>query len=164
MVCHSTHGSLSNTKFVSPVKAPEAILNTGPGSSGGQIRIGRVSLLLIRLASCTTRLMNHDTHSLFLLISVQASDIWSLGCILYQMVYGRTPFADLHMIQKLQAIVNPSYNIVFPPGVEDEGAVDAMKACLRRNAAERPPIIGENGLLNEHCFLNARRRPDRTQS
>ena len=75
------------------------------------------------------------------------------------MVYGRTPFADLHMIQKLQAIINPKHNIVFPPDVEDEGAIDAMKLCLRRVADERPPIIGENGLLDEHCFLNSRRRP-----
>lgn len=75
------------------------------------------------------------------------------------MVYGRTPFADLHMIQKLQAIVNPSHKISFPSGVEDDGAVDAMKLCLQRNPEERPPIIGKNGLLNEHCFLNAKRRP-----
>lgn len=73
------------------------------------------------------------------------------------MVYGRTPFADLHMIQKLQAIINPKHNIVFPPDAEDEGAVDAMKLCLRRAADERPPIVGENGLLNEHCFLHSRK-------
>ena len=75
------------------------------------------------------------------------------------MVYGRTPFADLHMIQKLQAIVSPTHKITFPPDVEDEGAVDAMKLCLCRSADERPPIIGQNGLLNEHYFLNSRRRP-----
>lgn len=73
------------------------------------------------------------------------------------MVYGRTPFADLHMIQKLQAIVNPNHAIRFPDDV-DEAAIDAMKRCLRRNADERLPIVGDNGLLNEHWFLHSHRR------
>jgi hypothetical protein len=77
------------------------------------------------------------------------------------MVYGRTPFAELHFIQKLQAIVNPNHEIQFPDNV-DEAAIDAMKQCLRRKAEDRPPIMGTNGLLNEHYFLHSGRHARRT--
>eukprot|EP00986_Skeletonema_menzelii_P000241 scaffold67_cov155-Skeletonema_menzelii.AAC.15 len=84
------------------------------------------------------------------------SDIWSLGCILYQMVYGKTPFADCHGIpQKVLAITNVNHEIPYPGGV-DESAIDAMKLCLQRNPKLRPPIVGKNGLLNDHCFLHGK--------
>ena len=73
------------------------------------------------------------------------------------MIYGKTPFADLsNIVQKLQAISNPKHQIAFPT-TTDASAVDCMKQCLRYKADERPPIVGPNGLLNEHPFLNAHR-------
>jgi hypothetical protein len=72
------------------------------------------------------------------------------------MMYGRTPFADLQMLSKLQAIVNPYHTIDFPATV-DEDAMDVMRLCLQRNPEDRPPIVGNGGLLNEHRFLNYHR-------
>ena len=44
----------------------------------------------------------------------RSSDVWSLGCILYQMVYGHPPFHKLSLFQKLKTIINPNYKIAYP--------------------------------------------------
>ncbi|KAJ1727855.1 Dual-specificity kinase, spindle pole body (SPB) duplication and spindle checkpoint function, partial [Coemansia biformis] len=44
----------------------------------------------------------------------RASDIWSLGIILYQMCYGHTPFAQLALFKKLASIPDPSFVIPYP--------------------------------------------------
>jgi len=107
--------------------SPEAILDSGSGEDGARMRCGK------------------------------PSDVWALGCILYQMCYGRTPFAELHIIQKLQAIVNPNHKIKYPDTI-DEAAIDAIQLCLRRTPESRAPIIGKNGLLNEHVFLHSKKK------
>ena len=70
------------------------------------------------------------------------------------MIYGTTPFAHLPMVfTKCRAIVNPEHKINFPDDV-DEAALDVIKQCLERDPKSRPPIVGRNGLLDEHPFLN----------
>ncbi|XP_044277574.1 dual specificity protein kinase TTK [Varanus komodoensis] len=65
------------------------------------------------------------------------SDVWSLGCILYCMTYGRTPFQHItNQITKLHAIIDPNYEIAFPD-IAEKDLQDVLKRCLVRNPKQR---------------------------
>lgn len=85
------------------------------------------------MCHCACMCMEEASFSLFLPYTFKTILV---TCTCMQMIYGRTPFADLPFIPKMNAICNPSHHINFPP-CSNPAALDVMKHCLDRNPRTR---------------------------
>ncbi|KAL3239949.1 serine/threonine/tyrosine protein kinase MPS1 [Nakaseomyces bracarensis] len=83
------------------------------------------------------------------------ADIWSCGCIIYQMIYGRPPYGKYQGQDRLLAIMDPKVKIDYKVTTNNDDivpnlALELMQYCLMRNPDERWTA---NDIL-ESPFLN----------
>uniref|UniRef100_T1GII5 non-specific serine/threonine protein kinase n=1 Tax=Megaselia scalaris TaxID=36166 RepID=T1GII5_MEGSC len=84
----------------------------------------------------------------------RSSDLWALGCIIYQMISGLPPFRGKTDYFIFREILN--CNLVFPEGF-DEDAKDLVKNLLKLNADERIGAQDKSGhyeSIRSHPFFN----------
>ncbi|KAI5631909.1 protein kinase domain-containing protein [Phthorimaea operculella] len=79
-----------------------------------------------------------DLHKLILQISFR-SDVWSLGCILYSMVYGRTPFGHIPNLAITYSAVN-ALKIPIHPQISFRSDVWSLGCILYSMVYGRTPF------------------------
>ncbi|KAL7749127.1 Serine/threonine kinase mps1 [Sorochytrium milnesiophthora] len=79
----------------------------------------------------------------------RASDVWALGCILYQMIYGNSPFS-MESPMLTHVAITGTYEPPYPAVPRGALAIATVQNCLQRNHTQRPTVEQ----LLKHPFVN----------
>nr|CDS31588.1 Serine/threonine-protein kinase Genghis Khan [Hymenolepis microstoma] len=90
-----------------------------------------------------------DSHGTF---GVEC-DYWSLGVVMYEMLFGETPFYSENLIQTYSQIMNFEKTFRFPE--DEEGVSDDAKDLLKHFICDRKTRYGRNGIeeIAKHPFF-----------
>jgi len=80
-------------------------------------------------------------------------DYWALGCLIYELMVGRTPFQDDNQAEIFKKIIHSSKSLAFPKGF-DPDATDMIKKLLAPNPAFRlGNLLGGVREIMDHAFF-----------
>jgi cGMP-dependent protein kinase len=80
-------------------------------------------------------------------------DYWALGCLIYELLVGRTPFQDDNQNEIFKKIIHSHKSLAFPKGI-DADAVDLIKKLLAPNPAFRlGNLMGGVSEIQQHPFF-----------
>ena len=83
-------------------------------------------------------------------------DVWSVGVIFYQMLFGRRPFGEGKSQENVlsQGIILKAFNVDFPanhPNKVSDEALAFIRACLTYRKEDRPSVL----TLCHHPYVNS---------
>ena len=84
----------------------------------------------------------------------KGADYWSLGCLMYEMISGQTPFYDegIDQITLFKRIVHGRYR--FPSGYFSDAAQDLIKGLLANKSTQRLGCLAQAERdIKDHPFL-----------
>jgi 3-phosphoinositide dependent protein kinase-1 len=80
--------------------------------------------------------------------SAEPCDIWSLGCLIYQLFVGKTPFSNTNEYDVFQKIIKVEYE--FPEDFPED-AKDLVNQMLRFNPSQR---LGCGSIEENLCMVS----------
>ena len=83
----------------------------------------------------------------------QATDWWSLGILIYEMLFGITPFYDDNLKELQEKIINNEIKYMEESKVSDE-AIDFIEKLLLKDKRERLGSIGDIQEIKQHPWVS----------
>jgi Tol biopolymer transport system component/serine/threonine protein kinase len=80
------------------------------------------------------------------------TDVWSFGCVLYEMLAGRRAFSADTASDTLVAVLSQEPDLSLLPHTAPESVVQLLRRCLEKDSARRPRDAGDIRLQIEEAL------------